>query len=242
MPGSRSGREEADGGLAQHGECALVVMARAPIPGKVKTRLCPPLTNQEAAAFYECLLEDSLRNLSSSEFWDLWIAYPDGSRDYFEAYDGQVFSLMRQRGDSLGKRMHTLFRDLFDLRYESVVLVGSDIPRITLAMIEQAFRLLEIGECDVALGPSDDGGYYLAGLREPRGALFQHISWSTTDVLHQTLGQAAAVGLRVSMVQSAYDIDVGTDLERLWADLKDSSTLQQHIPETYQWLRAHHGV
>ena len=79
MPGSRSRTEEADGGSAQRGECAVVVMARAPRPGKVKTRLCPPLTNQDAAAFYECLLEDSLRNLSSSEFWDLWIAYPDGT-------------------------------------------------------------------------------------------------------------------------------------------------------------------
>jgi len=223
------------------GTHAVVVMARAPQAGKVKTRLCPPLTREQAACLYECLLQDSLHHLGSTAQWDLWIAYTRGSRDYFEANVGPVYSLLRQRGNSLGTRMHTLFRDLFDLRYESVILVGSDIPGITLAAIEQAFRLLETGACDVALGPSDDGGYYLAGLKEPRGALFQHITWSTADVLEQTLERAADVGLRVSMVQSTYDVDVGTDLERLWADLKDSRALQQHIPQTYQWLGAYHA-
>lgn len=226
--------------MGERHERALVVMARAPKPGRVKTRLCPPLTGEEAAGFYECLLQDSLRRLSSTPQWDAWVGYTHGSRGYFRPNEGRGFSLLRQRGDSLGVRMHALFLELFDLGYRSVILVGSDIPGITRKAVERAFWSLETQRCDVVIGPTHDGGYYLIGLRRPVVALFQNIAWSSVDVLEQTLTKAADLGLRVATVRSAYDVDVVSDLERLWVDLEGSGRLRQSLPRTYQWLRSYH--
>lgn len=238
-------KEDALRGAARHSstrrERAVVVMARAPKAGTVKTRLCPPLTVEEAAVFYECLLHDSLRKLGSSAAWDLWIAYTPGSRGYFQGYRKLFFRLLQQRGGSLGARMHALFRDLFDLKYRSVILLGSDIPGITIAAIDQACQQLAVGDRNVVLGPADDGGYYLIGLTEPCDALFRNIAWSTADVLEQTLAQVTEQGLRVSTVQSTYDVDRASDLERLWVDVRNSNSLQLNIPRTYQWLRAYYG-
>ena len=212
-------------------------MARAPAPGKVKTRLCPPLDPGQAAEFYECVLRDVLGELSSSERWDTWIAYAERSRDYFLQFPEPGISLLPQRGASLGARMHAVFADLCHAGYRQVVLVGSDIPTLQAASVGQACGLLEEGESDLVLGPAHDGGYYLIGLAQPEERLFGGIAWSTASVLEQTLARARDLELRVRMVPDTYDVDVAEDMERLRRDLEGSRELRASRPRTHAWMR-----
>ena len=212
-------------------------MARAPRPGKVKTRLCPPLNPDQAAEFYECVLRDVLCELASSERWDTWVAYAESSRDYFLQLPEPGTALLPQRGASLGERMHAVFVDLFHAGYRQVVLVGSDIPTLEAASINRACEVLEQRRSDLVLGPADDGGYYLIGLGRPEERLFSGIAWSTASVLQQTLARARQLELRAETVPGTYDVDVAKDLERLARDLEGSRELRARRPRTRAWMR-----
>ncbi len=211
-------------------------MARAPRPGAVKTRLCPPLTHAEAADFYGCVLQDVLDDLARSERWDTWVAYAERSRAYFARTARHATALLPQRGASLGERMHAVFGDLCGAGYRQVILVGSDIPTLSAASVERACDLLQRDGCDVVLGPADDGGYYLIGLNGPVEALFSGISWSTSSVLEQTVQKARRLSLRVHLVAGTYDVDVAEDLERLRRDVEGSAGLRAVRPRTFAWI------
>ena len=212
-------------------------MARAPVPGRVKTRLCPPLDAEQAAEFYECVLRDVLHELAASERWDTWVAYAERSRDYFQQLPEPGIALLPQRGASLGERMHAVFTDLCHAGYSHVVLVGSDIPTLKAVSVTRACDLLERSRSDLVLGPADDGGYYLIGLNGPEEGLFTDIVWSTAAVLEQTLAKARQLGLRVRTVAGTYDIDVAEDLKRLRRDLKNSRALRVSRPRTRAWMQ-----
>lgn len=211
-------------------------MARAPRPGAVKTRLCPPLTHAEAADFYACVLQDVLDHLARSERWDTWVAYAERSRNYFARMPKLGAALLPQRGDSLGARMYGVFTDLRDEGYPQVVVVGSDIPTLSTAAVGSACEWLRQDACDVVLGPADDGGYYLIGLNRPVEELFQGVAWSTATVLDQTLDKARRLGLRVRTVPCTYDIDLPADLERLRRDFEASADLRASRPRTRRWV------
>ncbi len=225
------------GAVAQSGKPAVVVMARAPVSGRVKTRLCPPLDPDQAAEFYECLLWDVLRELMRSACWDLWVAYAENSRDYFSQWATHDMGLMPQRGSSLGERMHAVFVDLCRAGYRQVILVGSDIPALTVASIRRVCDVLELDQGDLALGPANDGGYYLIGLTSPEEKLFRGISWSTASVLSETLAVARQLELRVHMLDATYDVDIAGDMEHLRRDLMNSRSLRTSRPRTYAWMR-----
>ena len=216
---------------------ALAVMARAPAPGRVKTRLCPPLDAEQAAEFYECVLRDVLAELALSARWDTWVAYAERSRDYFQQLPEHDVALLPQRGASLGARMHAVFVDLCHVGYRQVIVVGSDIATLRAASIRKACELLERNRCDLVLGPADDGGYYLIGLGRPEARLFSDIAWSTASVLEDTLARARQLELRVRMVAGTYDVDVAEDLERLRWDFECSRTLRSRRPRTHGWMR-----
>ena len=213
-------------------------MARAPVPGRVKTRLCPPLDPEQAAEFYECVLRDVLGELAPSEACDTWVAYAERSRDYFEQLPEHGIALLPQRGVSLGERMHAVFVDLCHVGYRQVILVGSDIPTLKASSVRKACAFLRQGRSGVVLGPADDGGYYLIGLGRPEERLFSGIAWSTASVLEQTLARARELDLRVATVAGAYDVDVAADLERLLGDFERSRTLRGRRPRTHVWMRS----
>lgn len=216
---------------------ALAVMARAPVPGRVKTRLCPPLDPEQAAGFYECMMRDVLDELAPSTRWDTWVSYAERSRDYFQQLPDRGVALLPQRGTSLGERMHAVFVDLCHVGYRQVILVGSDIPTLKAASVRKACDFLKKGRSDIVLGPADDGGYYLIGLGRPEQRLFSGITWSTASVLEQTLARARQLELGVRMVPGTYDVDLVGDMERLRGDLKRSRALRESRPRTRAWMR-----
>lgn len=215
---------------------AVVVMAREPVPGQVKTRLSPPLTSKQSASLYECFLHDTFAALTICENWKLWLAVPQGSEDYFKLHFTPGAGLLAQRGNSIGDRMHYLFAELFRKRYCRVVLTGSDLPTLPVAAFEEACAGLQQRDIDVVLGPALDGGYYLIGMKQPWRGLFRGIDWSSASVLDSTLSRAKKLKLRVKLLAPAYDIDVAEDLDRLRRDFARSPELRTRAPRTFAFI------
>lgn len=193
---------------------ALVIQfAKAPRPGRVKTRMRPELDDQSCAALHRRLVAYTFDKLSQTELCplELWVDEPH--------YDGFFVELSphrpvhRQRGADLGARMyHALAAALAD--YERVVLVGSDCPFLSTDHIEDALARLGAGD-DVVLGPALDGGYVLIGARRVDNALFSGVPWGTGGVLAATRGQLRALAWRWSELTPLADIDTAADLKLL---------------------------
>lgn len=203
---------------------ALIVVAKEPIPGLTKTRLCPPFTPAGAAEFYRCLLLDTLALMSRVEVADHAIAYtPTEAQPYFERLAPNGFGLVPQRGADLGERLANALCYHFDLGFQRAVIMNSDGPTLPLACLEEAFSGLD--RADITLGPGHDGGYYLIGMKRLHPELFQGIAWSTDRVIPQTLAASHRLGLRVHQLPEWYDVDIEADLKRLRQDLARDPTL-----------------
>jgi rSAM/selenodomain-associated transferase 1 len=195
---------------------AVIIVTKQPQPGKVKTRLCPPLSPENAAALSEAFLRDTIDTVSRVSECDLIIGYsPLASIDWFRDLIPCVL-LIPQGDGNLGERMRRLAGDVFERGYDQVFLIGTDTPHLNAERLEEAFALLTPN--GVVLGPSEDGGYYLLGLSKPNPALFENIDWSTDQVFSQTKERAAACRLSVKLLPKERDIDTPKDL----AWLKDS--------------------
>ena len=192
-------------------------MAKAPRAGEVKTRLCPPLTPEEAAELYRCFLHDTLDKVRACSAAIPVLSYaPPSARDIFTAL-APGFTLIPQHGDDLGARMADCFAQLFAQGYQAVALTGSDLPTLPPDVFQQALHLLTTAHIDVVLGPSEDGGYYLIGLRSLHRTLFENMTWSTPQVLVETVKRAEAQQLRIAYLSTWYDVDTPEDLARLCA-------------------------
>jgi uncharacterized protein len=205
----------------------VVVFAKPPLPGHVKTRLVPPLTPAAAAAVHEALLRDTIAGVRAAAP-DLRVAYDDtaGARAYFRrSFPG--LPLLPQAVGDLGARMAAAFGELFGEGAERVVVIGADTPTLPWDRVPRALGAL--GASDVVIGPATDGGYYLVGLRSAAwplaGALFQGIRWSTGTVLRVTRDRAADARLDVHLLPEWYDVDVWADLRRASRDSGPGSHL-----------------
>lgn len=203
---------------------ALIVVAKQPVPGHTKTRLCPPFTPESAAELYRCLLLDTLSLMQRLETADHAVAYtPSSARVYFEGILPNGFRLILQEGANLGERLANGLGSHFDLGYQRVVIMNSDGPTLPVSYLTEAFAGLD--RADVSLGPSHDGGYYLIGMKQLHAELFQQITWSTEQVFSQTVAICRRLGLSVHLLPEWYDVDVEADLNRLRHDLaRDAAT------------------
>jgi uncharacterized protein len=194
---------------------ALIIFAKRPVPGQVKTRLVPPLTTNEAALLYECMLRDIVSRTLRLPGMDRLIFYTDepDAAVYFRGIAPGV-PLHPQRGNDLGERMANAFFTAFANGYREVAIIGSDSPDLPLACIEDAFDRLAEGDTDVVFGPCEDGGYYLIALLRLHDELFRGIQWSRGDVLAKSLDKAAKAGIRVKLLPGWYDVDRIEDLQR----------------------------
>jgi rSAM/selenodomain-associated transferase 1 len=198
---------------------ALAIFAKAPVVGQVKTRLCPPLSPEQATESYRCFLVDTVARACTLADVQVCLAItPAESEPLFRELLPFPVRYLPQRGESLGEREMNIFIDLLNEGFTQVVVIGSDIPTLPITHLQEAFEKLENPACDAVFGPSSDGGYYLIGAKAVHPALFENISWSTSQVLEQTLAQARLHHLNVSLIPSWYDVDTEEDLQRLAAD------------------------
>ena len=142
------------------------------------------------------------------------------------------FSLLPQRGDKFGERLYFAVEDLFKCGFESVCLIDSDSPTVPAENFAEAVELLSTTEDRVVLGPSDDGGYYLIGVKKPHRHLFEQIDWSTERVLNQTIQRATEIGIEVKLLPTGYDVDDGASLRRLCNELLADTTSADIAPHT----------
>jgi len=193
---------------------ALIIFARHPTPGRVKTRLSPPLTAAEAAELYRCMLLDILEKTERLVGTERFIFYEDepGAADFFRRQ--AAAEIFPQRGKDLGERMAAAFACVLSRGFTQAAIIGTDSPDLPLAFIEEAFARLEDAGTDAVFGPAEDGGYYLLALKRLHRELFRDIPWSSGDVLAQSLERCAASGIGVSLVPGWYDIDTAADLRR----------------------------
>ncbi len=205
------------------GFCALAVMAKAPRPGKVKTRLSPPLTPEQASALNICFIRDTTENIyqvtEAGNSAGIVVYTPVGDEAAFDGILPTAFQLLGQRGDGFGDRLLHACEDLFACGFSAVCLIDSDSPTMPQdALVQAVSSLLRPGD-RVVLGGSDDGGYYLIGLKHLHQRLFEQIDWSTERVFKQTLERAREIGLEAELLPTWYDVDDGATLERLRREL-----------------------
>jgi rSAM/selenodomain-associated transferase 1 len=202
---------------------ALAVMAKAPVPGSVKSRLVPPLDPHEAASLNRCFLRDICASIESLEpHWGahgLIVYTPVGSESAFDELLPDSFRLLPQRGKDLGERLFHAACDLLHANYESVCLINSDSPTLPRSILADAIAHLKVAGDRIVLGGSDDGGYYLIGLKHAHYRVFEDIIWSTSAVFSQTVERAAELGLEVVSLPQWYDVDDALSLRRLAIEL-----------------------
>jgi uncharacterized protein len=234
-------------------------MTKAPQPGRVKTRLVPPLTPEEAAELNRCFLRDTAAAISVCCSGGLRPPSAAGSRPpgahraplqcrgvavytpvgAESAYIGLLptaFSLLPQRGDKFGERLYSAVEDLFKCGFESACLIDSDSPTVPEENFAEAVELLSTIEDRVVLGPSDDGGYYLIGVKKPHRHLFEQIDWSTEHVLNQTMQRATEIGIEVNLLPIGYDVDDAEGLRRLRDELLAENARDCIAPNTRRFL------
>ena len=234
------------------GSCALAVMTKAPHPGRVKTRLVPPLTPEEAAELNKCFLRDTAATISNAcsrclacpagsalataRAKGIAVYTPVGAESVYAGILPPNFILLPQRGDEFGERLYFAVEDLFKCGFESVCLIDSDSPTVPAANFEHAMQVLTALGDGVILGPSEDGGYYLIGLKKLDRRLFEQIDWSTERVLDQTIQRANEIGLEVTLLPTGYDVDDAVSLRRLCSELLADTTSADIAPCTREFL------
>jgi rSAM/selenodomain-associated transferase 1 len=205
---------------------ALAIFAKTPLPGQVKTRLTPPLSPEQGAELYRCMLLDTIARVRTLPV-DIFIVYQGDERYFRDVAPG--ISLIPQDKSCLGCRMAAAFAALGSLGYRARVVIGTDAPDLPLPFIEEAFISLETGS-DVVFGPAEDGGYYLVALSGLDGGIFRGISWSTSQVLERSLELSREAGFAAKLLPTWYDVDGFDDLCRPGlADPLSGAPLTRHF-------------
>lgn len=207
-------------------------MTKIPRAGNVKTRLQPYLSPEQSAEIAAAFLHDA--EAKARKICDKTIiafAPADEKKSLFNFVSPQnIFAA--QKGKNLGERMFNAFKFAFKNGLDSVVMIGTDSPTFPAKFIEKAFNLLE--NSDAVLGESEDGGYYLIGLKTLRKEIFENVEWSSPETFVQTLRNIENCGLSLSFVPKWHDVDFPEDLERLKIELRENPKL---APKTAKWLK-----
>jgi hypothetical protein len=225
---------------------ALVIMAKAPRPGAVKTRLTPGLSPAAVTDFYCCLLSDTLalaRSLSlSSDDMEIAIMCPESDVNDLAGLAGKHFSadevsVVAQQGEGLAAGLTSVFAHFAphprsDGRQQRIIAFNSDSPHLPCSVLEDAFETLAAH--DLVVGPTQDGGYYLVGAKASHPTLFAGDGMGTSSALEKLLYRARTLELSVGFADPFYDIDVADDLTRLAEELRLDPA---RAPRTAAWLR-----
>ncbi len=191
-------------------ERALIIMTRVPVAGETKTRLMPNLSGEECVALHEAFLKDLIR-LQEGLQVPTYIYYSGDLTEKFTRMFPREVKFLPQIGSDLGARMAQAFRQTL-ISHKDVVMIGSDVPNLTVTCIEKAFKVLE-DEKDLVFGPALDGGYYLIGMNAFHPELFEGISWGGNGVLEKTLERVQEKISTYSLLKMMRDLDRVEDLE-----------------------------
>lgn len=219
----------------------LIVFVKEPIPGRVKTRLTPRITPDEAAKLYKAFTLDIISNarkLKRNSVNNVTVAYtPIGAEKAFRKLVKQPTNFLPQKGKNLGERMKNAFKQSFAEGAKRVVIIGTDSPTLPVSYIQKAFDILK--KIPIVIGPTFDGGYYLIGLSGLNDDIFDGIGWSTSRVFGQTLTRIKSLNTQVYVLPPWYDVDTSEDLEFLRSHLlaMRMSGIEEVPERTMQFLK-----
>ena len=217
--------------IFNHSGPVVCLFAKEPVAGRVKTRLSPALTAEQACWLYQTSLCETVKRLLAADL-SLVLCY-DGRREWFaEAFPG--LPLLAQVGDSLGGRMSNAVQELFRHLDGPVLLAGSDSPDLPLSLVDQVLHALR--ETDVVTIPCRDGGYVVVGLRRSTTELFTGIPWSTSGVLQATRQACLRLGLSYVETEEWYDLDEIEDLRQLVIRSPETATARHLLAELQERL------
>jgi len=206
-------------------------MAKAPQPGRVKTRLTASLPVQAVTAFYRCLLDDTLTLARSLDDVEVAIMCPRADINELTQLAGNEVSIVAQEGEGLAAGLTSVFARFTDEHQRRIIAFNSDSPHLPHSVLEDAFEVLL--EHELVVGPTHDGGYYLVGAKTSHPALFARDGMGTSSALETLLSRAQALALSVGFAAPFYDVDVAEDLSRLAAELRLAPA---RAPYTARWL------
>lgn len=181
----------------------LVVLAKRPVPGRVKTRLSPPYQPSEVASLAAASLRDTLDAVAAAPVEARVLAFDRAPRGWLRP----GFTFLRQHGEGLDARLDAAFVDAYASRPLPVLLVGMDTPQVDAALLAGAGRQLLAGDTDAVLGPASDGGYWTVGLRQPRAGAFAGVPMSVPDTYREQLRRLRSLGMRVRPLATRTDVD-----------------------------------
>jgi len=202
---------------------AIIVFARLPVKGKVKTRLAKELGIDFATSFYKVCAEhtfDEILELKNTGITPFLFFSEESEFDEIKNWSGNKFRYFPQQGRDLGERMLNAFNKIFDAGYKNIIIVGTDAPGITAELINDALDHLKSYNC--VIGPTDDGGYYLMGLNSSLDYLFKEMEWSTNSVFSKTLERLKQNNQSYYVMEKMNDIDTKKDLQKWNSNYKDS--------------------
>lgn len=219
-----------------------ILMVKAPRPGEVKTRLVPPLTAAAAASLASCFVRDTVTN-TRRIIDNVLIAYaPADGRQTLESLVPEGLLWVEQHGEDLGARLEAAVTHAAGLGFGPLVVMGSDSPTVPARFLQAAIDSLASEASDIVLGPTEDGGYYLIGMRNCRPELFQDVEWSTRLTYKQTLRNAARLGLRALELPQWYDVDTFADLLRLRDEITSNEDARGLAVATDGWFKTHDSL
>src|SRR5580700_10740396 len=210
----------------------LVVMAKAPRPGMVKTRLTPSLSIEAATELYRCLLNDTMALARSLSDVEVAILCPAPDVEELRRFARSAVEVVPQKGEGLAAGLTSVFAHFTARGRHRVVAFNSDSPHLPVSILERAFETLAAH--DVVVGPTHDGGYYLVGANASHPSLFASDGMGTRSALERLLARARALELSVGLADPFYDIDLVDDLTRLAEELRLAPT---RAPRTAAWLK-----
>ena len=210
----------------------LVIMAKAPRLGAVKTRLVPNLSSEAVIDFYCCLLEDTLNLARSLSNVEVAIVCPESDVNELAQFAGSQTSVVAQKGEGLAAGLTSVFAHFAAGHPRRIIAFNSDSPHLPYSVLEDAFEILATH--DIVVGPTHDGGYYLVGAKACHPTLFANDGMGTSSALNRLLARLQTLELSVGMAAPSYDIDVADDLTRVAEELRLAPT---KAPRTAQWLK-----
>ncbi|HEY0702481.1 MAG TPA: TIGR04282 family arsenosugar biosynthesis glycosyltransferase [Candidatus Acidoferrales bacterium] len=209
----------------------LVIMAKAPRPGVVKTRLAKKFPVPAVTELYRCLLDDTIKLARTLNEIDVTLMCPEADVEELVRATDNTVPVVPQTGSGLEAGLNSVFAH-FALHGRRIVAFNSDTPHLPGSVLQKAFRAL--AACDVVIGPTRDGGYYLVGATTSHPGLFHKDVMGTTNALDSLMARARTMKLSVQLTDPFYDVDEPADLERLAAELEITPG---KAPRTANWLR-----
>lgn len=217
---------------------AIIVMAKIPQIGTVKTRLRPFLSAENCAELAGCFLQDALSSAAQISENIIFAFSPAELKTEAEAIFAANVKLIEQNGFDLGERLFNAFLDAENLGFSPLIAIGTDSPTLPPSVLQSAIKSFYNLENDLILGATDDGGYYLIGLRKPVKEIFADISWSSAKVFQETVEKANLLGMKsLTELPVWYDVDLPDDLMRLNDEVSKDEYLPKRLPNTAKWLR-----